>query len=259
METSIAKRAESEVLSRLLPAMERVEQDLADLGIDQIKVRDLEAMVRQELNEFFTNEVPDQDEPLQNQNDQALLCLGQDTEAPPMLVRSFCLYALRKIFRRLSDALKVLEKGEDRKLETWAMRVTGDKTARVDFTGLRVVSGDGWMKQVLVRWLRLAQAAIFNEPEQLEQLLTQQEEGERQFTKELYEARASSPRLEQFLRALWDLETNEDVSAVIEEALTDDQVRKFNKPLIFLADLLTKKLALDPEDLEALEAALAEE
>ena len=127
-------RFENAIFSKLDSSLARVKEELEEMDAAIIDISLLKGNVEAVLQEMYS-EIDSEAE--KKNGTGALMVLGLDENTSPApLARSSVIYSLRKVLREQSDALKLLEEAEDKKLKNWAKKATGKDNVRVDFDKL---------------------------------------------------------------------------------------------------------------------------
>ena len=166
---------------------------------------------------------------------------------PAPLARSIVIYGLKKVIKDIYENLESLEQAENRKMNNWAKKITGQEEVRIDFENLLVKNSynDQMLQTLEITW------EVLNEKiEKLDKIVNSighDAEGYKAFTRDIGAARLADKKIDDLLYDLWNADDAAVVDEVAKSILKHEVVRPHEKPIKFFVEMLRKKLSLSKE------------
>lgn len=235
-------RFERVVFSKMDSSLQRVQEDMEEMGISLLDIPAMKAPVEQYLKNYYSD-IDSKSAKVSGNN--TLMVLGTDEVSCPVpLARSIVIYGLKKVIKDIYETLETLEETEDEKITRWAKKITGQEEVRIDFENLLVKnsSNDQMLQTLQTTWEVLNEKA-----EKLDEIvnsISHNAESHKAFIRDLGAARLADKKIDDLLHDLWEADDATVIDEVLKSISSDEIVKPHEKPINFFAEMLKKKLSL---------------
>lgn len=247
-------RFERVVFSKMDSSLQRVQEDMEEMGISLLDIPDMKAPIEAYLRKYYSDI---DSESVKASGNSTLMVLGADeASCPAPLARSIVIYGLKKVIKDIYETLENLEQAEDRKINNWAKKITGQEEVRIDFENLLVKnsSNDQMLQTLKITW------EVLNEKtKKLDGIVNSighDAKGYEAFIRDLGAARLADKKIDDLLHDLWNADDVAVVDEVVKSILKHEIVKPHENPINFFAEMLKKKLSLPEEAQQELMAEI---